>query len=66
LELFYDSTWVTNPTNGYHNTYFSGAAISGTINVPGLNGILRFEAGMPVVNNGIRGVFVYFVLLKMF
>lgn len=66
LELFYDSTWVTNPTNDYHNTYFSGTAISGTINVPGLNGILRFEAGMPVVNNGIKGVFVYFVLLKMF
>lgn len=66
LELFYDSTWVTNPTNDYHGTYFSGAAISGTINVPGLNGILRFETGMPVVNNGIKGVFVYFVLLKMF
>jgi hypothetical protein len=66
LELFYDSTWVTNPTNDFHNTYFSGAAISGTINVPGLNGILRFEAGIPVINNGIKGVFVYFVLLKMF
>jgi hypothetical protein len=66
LELFYDSTWVTNPGSDYHNTYFSGAAISGTVNVPGLNGILRFEAGMPVVNNGIRGVFIYFVLLKMF
>ncbi|MGD2085731.1 MAG: hypothetical protein PVH61_06050 [Candidatus Aminicenantes bacterium] len=66
LELFYDSAWVTNPSNDYHNTYFSGAAISGTVNVPGLNGILRFEAGMPVVNNGIKGIFVYFVLLKMF
>jgi hypothetical protein len=66
LELIYDSTWVTNPTNDYINTYFSGAALSGTVNVPGLNGILRFEAGMPVVNNGIRGVFIYFVLLKMF
>jgi hypothetical protein len=66
LELIYDSTWVTNPTNDYINTYFSGAALSGTVNVPGLNGILRFEAGMPVVNNGIRGVFIYFLLLKMF
>jgi len=66
LELFYDSAWVTNPTKDYNNTYFSGAALSGTVNVPGLNGILRFEAGMPVVNNGIKGVFIYFVLLKMF
>jgi hypothetical protein len=66
LELFYDSTWVGNPTDDYRGTYFSGAAVSGTVNVPGLNGILRFEAGMPVVNNGIRGLVVYFVLLKMF
>lgn len=66
LELSYDSAWVTNPTKDYNNTYFSGAALSGTVNVPGLNGILRFEAGMPVINNGIRGVFIYFILLKMF
>lgn len=66
LELFYDSSWVTNPLNDYRSTYFSGAALSGTMNIPGLNGILRFEAGMPVVNNGIKGVFVYFIFLKMF
>jgi hypothetical protein len=66
LEAFYDSAWITNPTEVYRNTYFSGAAISGTINVPGLNGILRFEAGMPVVNHGIRGLVLYFVMLKMF
>jgi hypothetical protein len=66
LELSYDSTWVTNPVNNYHNTYFSGAAISGTTNIPGLNGILRFEVGMPIVNNGIKGLVIYFVLLKMF
>jgi hypothetical protein len=66
LEAFYDSTWVTNPYNNYRNTYFSGAAITGTMNVPLLKGILRFEIGMPVVNNGIKGLVVYFVLLKMF
>jgi hypothetical protein len=66
LEAFYDSAFITNPSGVYRNTYFSGAAISGTINIPGLNGILRFETGMPVVNHGIRGLVVYFVLLKMF
>jgi len=66
LEAFYDSAWVTHGYTDYHNTYFSGAAISGTINIPGLSAILRFEVGMPVVNNGIRGLVLYFVLLKMF
>jgi hypothetical protein len=66
LEVFYDSTWVSNPYSNYRHTYFSGAAVSGTVNIPGLKGILRFEAGMPVVNNGIRGFFLYFIFLKMF
>lgn len=66
LEAGYDSIWVTSPYNTYHNTYFSGAAVSGHMNIPGLRGILRFEVGMPVVSNGIRGVILYFIFLKMF
>jgi hypothetical protein len=66
LEAFYDSIWVTNRYANYKHTYFSGAAIAGSVNVPGLNGILRFEVGMPVINNGIKGLILYVVLLKMF
>lgn len=66
LEFFYDSSLATNPVNEFRNTYFSGAAIAGTMNIPGLKGILRFEAGMPVVNNGVKGLMVYFIFLKMF
>jgi hypothetical protein len=66
LEANYDSIWVTSPYRAYRNTYFSGAALSGTMNIPWLKGILRFEVGLPVVSNGIKGLVLYFVLLKMF
>jgi len=66
LEAYYDSIWVSNRFTGLNNRYFSGAALAGTMNVPGLNAILRFEAGMPVKGNGIKGFVLYFVLLKMF
>jgi hypothetical protein len=66
LELFYDSALVTYPEYHYRNSYFSGTAISGTMNIPWLKGILRFEAGMPIVGNKIKGFMIYFVLLKMF
>lgn len=66
LELFYDSALVTYPEYQYRNSYFSGTAISGTMNVPWLKGILRFEAGMPIVGNKIKGFMIYFILLKMF
>ncbi len=66
LEAYYDSIWVSNRFTGLNNRYFSGTALAGTMNVPGLNAILRFEVGMPVVGNGIKGFVLYFVLLKMF
>ncbi len=66
LEAYYDSIWVSNRFTGLNNRYFSGAALAGTMNVPGLNAILRFEVGTPVVGNGIKGLVLYFVLLKMF
>jgi hypothetical protein len=66
LEAFYDSIWVSNRFTGLNNRYFSGTALAGTMNVPGLNAILRFEVGMPVKGNGIKGFVLYFVLLKMF
>ena len=66
LEGYYDSALVTNRHTGYANTYFSGAGISGTTNIPGLNTILRFDVGLPVVSNHVRGFVIYLVAIKMF
>jgi hypothetical protein len=66
LEGYYDSALVTNRHTGYANTYFSGTGISGTTNIPGLNTILRFDVGLPVIGNGVRGFAIYLILLKMF
>ncbi len=66
LEAFYDSALVTDRSNGYKNTYFSGVGISGTTHVPGLNTIARFDFGVPLVSHDIRGFVVYLVFLKMF
>lgn len=66
LEAYYDSALVTNRDSGYANTYFSGAGISGTTTIPGLNTIVRFDFGLPVISNNARGFAIYLVFLKMF
>jgi|GEM_PF-1370974 len=66
LEAFYDSALVTDRRSGYNNAYFSGVGISGTTNLPGLNTIVRFDFGLPLISHNIRGFVVYLVFLKMF
>jgi len=55
LEAYYDSALVTNRRSDYHNTYFSGVGVSGTTNISWLNSIVRFDFGIPVVGQGIKG-----------
>ncbi len=65
LELSYDSSLVTNKFNNYKNTYFSSAALSGTVNIPGVNMICRFEAGLPIYSNNVKGYVLNLILMKM-
>lgn len=66
LEAFYDSALVTDRLSGYNNVYFSGVGISGTTHVPGLNTIVRFDFGVPLISHNIRGFVIYLIFLKMF
>jgi hypothetical protein len=65
LELSYDSALVTNTFNDYRNTYFSSTALSGTVNIPVIDMICRFEIGFPTISNGIKGYVVNLLLMKM-
>jgi len=65
LELSYDSALVTNTFNDYKNTYFSSTALSGTVNIPVIDMICRFEIGIPIISNGIKGYVVNLLLMKM-
>ena len=67
FRAWYDSAWLTNTFEGYNNTYFSGAAISGTTIVPLWgNMLLKFEIGRPIVGNGVKGFIAQIMFLKMF
>lgn len=67
LEFKYDSILISNSNEKIKRQYFSGMAISASTALPFWdNMLMKFEAGLPVVNHGIKGFVLYLMLLKMF
>ncbi len=66
FEGIFDQAVVRDRESGYDNTYFAGAGLSGSLNGPWQNSLLRFEVGVPVVSHGVKGFVVNVVLLKLF
>jgi len=66
LEALYDQGIMTDPVSGFRHAYFSGAGISGQLNGPWNNSLIRFDVGVPVVSHGIHGVSASALILKLF
>ncbi len=66
FEAIYDQAIVTNPLQGTHNTYFSGAGIATAFNGPWDNTRIRAEVGVPVVRHGVSGFTINAQILKLF
>jgi len=66
LEILYDQGLLNDRVSGFHHAYFSGAGISGQLNGPWNNSLIRFDVGTPVVSHGIRGVSASALILKLF
>jgi len=66
LEVLYDQALVTDPVAGFQRRYFSGVGISGQLNGPWENSLIRFDIGTPVVSHGVHGFSISALLLKLF
>jgi hypothetical protein len=66
LEALYDQAIVNDPVSGFHHQYYSGAGVSGQLNGPWSNSLIRFDVGVPAVSHGIHGVTASLLLLKLF
>ncbi len=66
FEIEYDQALVTNRFAGYHDTYFSGIGVTTSFNGPWDGTRIRFDAGYPVVNHGVKGFTVNSQILKVF
>ena len=66
LEALYDQAILNDAYSGFHDAYYSGAGISGQLNGPWNNSLIRFDVGIPVVSHGIHGVSASALILKLF
>ena len=66
LEILYDQGLLNDPVSGFRHSYYSGAGISGQLNGPWNNSLIRFDVGTPVVSHGIHGVSASALILKLF
>lgn len=66
LEGVYDQAVINDPVSGFRHQYFSGAGVSGQLNGPWNNSLIRFDVGVPVVSHGIHGFSVSALILKLF
>ncbi|HET9793731.1 MAG TPA: hypothetical protein VFS34_04655 [Thermoanaerobaculia bacterium] len=66
LEALYDQAILNDAYSGFHHAYYSGAGISGQLNGPWNNSLIRFDVGVPVVSHGIHGVSASALILKLF
>ncbi|MGH9441767.1 MAG: hypothetical protein ACRD16_05790 [Thermoanaerobaculia bacterium] len=66
LEGLYDQAIVNDPVSGFRHRYYSGVGVSGQLNGPWSNSLIRFDVGVPAVSHGIRGVSGSMLLLKLF
>jgi len=66
LEVLYDQAILNDRVSGFNHAYYSGAGVSGQLNGPWNNSLIRFDVGVPVVSHGIHGVTATALILKMF
>ncbi len=66
LEVLYDQGLLNDPVSGFHHSYYSGGGISGQLNGPWNNSLVRFDVGLPIVSHGIHGVSASALILKLF
>jgi hypothetical protein len=66
LEVLYDQGIMNDPVSGFHHSYYSGGGISGQLNGPFNNSLIRFDVGIPVVSHGIHGFSASALILKLF
>ena len=66
LEAMYDQAILNDAYSGFRHAYYSGAGISGQLNGPWNNSLIRFDVGIPVVSHGIHGVSASALILKLF
>lgn len=66
LEALYDQAILNDEVSGFHHQYYSGVGISGQLNGPWNNSLVRFDVGVPAVSHGIHGVSGSVLLLKLF
>ncbi len=66
LEALYDQAILSDEVSGFHHQYYSGVGISGQLNGPWNNSLVRFDVGVPAVSHGIHGVSGSVLLLKLF
>ena len=66
LEGVYDQAIITDSISGFRHQYYSGAGISGQLNGPWRNSLIRFDVGVPVVSHGVHGVSASALILKLF
>jgi hypothetical protein len=66
LEVLYDQGLLNDPVSGFRHSYYSGGGISGQLNGPWNNSLIRFDVGVPVVSHGIHGVSASALILKLF
>ena len=66
LEGVYDQAIINDSVSGFHHQYYSGVGLSGQLNGPWNNSLVRFDVGVPAVSHGIHGVSGSVLLLKLF
>ena len=66
FEVGYDQALVTNLSQGYRNTYFSGVGVATSFNGPWDSTRIRIETGYPVVAHGVQGFTINAQFLKVF
>lgn len=66
LEVLYDQAIINDHVSGFHHDYYSGTGISGQLNGPWNNSLLRFDIGVPAVSHGIHSFSATVLVLKLF
>lgn len=66
FEVLYDQAIINDRVSGFRRQYFSGAGLSGQLNGPWNNSLIRFDVGVPAVSHGIHGFSATALILKLF
>ena len=66
FEVLYDQAVINDRVSGFRRQYYSGAGLSGQLNGPWDNSLIRFDVGVPAVSHGIHGFSATALILKLF